>query len=732
MAQANGHPGRDTIAFTPGLLVDYNTCKRLHGLPYGVNATESVDIQGNGAFVDGQQMWANANGQVNPTTSCPIGTAGSVLIAVSQGFLEIGTLNADNAGLEVTIDQLFFDRLPNLVKVEKNAALTMTNSTASRIQDYLAGCNRSPIQAAQGADLTLRGFAFHEGSQPSGTIQEFNSSAVVQGYDGDLIMDHVTLAENYGAYAVQWGSGSGSGTAKILSSKFFETGGFSLAGQSTQIVNSAFETSSRKPSDRALSFAGTATSQASTFVWRWPTCEGPPPHTLCSAGTPPLDVGTSMGFGTRQSGKWVFDSTAIGAGADYPNGGPILFNGASMPATTAFTSDAFTWVQDTVQQDDAAIKAILPNAITGFPGLDPTTSLISSIQSITPLLGSILTPGKLLNVVPDANCPGGANALINPIDGTSCVTDDVVGSPRWSGTDNSRNSGAVQTMETPHLTVTGTGDKHVDLAWNRPKNPAGATVSGYTVLYKIAGSSDTPSIVIVNDPATLSLTVGGLTNGTKFEFQVVARSTGPVSPPSNLVMATPFGVVTPPGPGATPGDSQVRLFWTEPAAGGHPGPLTYFTMYRLKGSKQWITGPLWLSGRTTIISNLMNGKTYELGVFATASDGTASLTGTTTATLPLKAQVPLNNCVVAPATVRPDGTTVLTRPHCITNAGNKVSTTVKCRAYPRGELRYCTVIRLANGAVAVRTYGRRVTVQVVWSAPPVQGYSRYLRAKNYV
>ena len=65
-----------------------------------------------------------------------------------------------------------------------------------------------------------------------------------------------------------------------------------------------------------------------------------------------------------------------------------------MPATTAFTSDTMTWVQDTVKQDDPAILAIPPSAVN-FSRLEPMSQPISAIQGITPLLGSIPTPATI-------------------------------------------------------------------------------------------------------------------------------------------------------------------------------------------------------------------------------------------------------------------------------------------------------------------------------------------------
>ncbi|MEI8082286.1 MAG: fibronectin type III domain-containing protein, partial [Actinomycetes bacterium] len=536
---------------------------------------------------------------------------------------------------------------------------------------------------------------------------------------------------------VEWGSG-GAGTAKIVSSKFFESGGFSFGGASSQIVNSAFATSSRLPSDRALSFAGTATTTASTFVWRVPICDAAPPHyEMCQGGLPDApQPDTSMGFGTRQTGKWVFHTTAIGAGADYPNGGPLLFNGSwpVIPSTTAFTSDTMTWVQDTVKQNNAAITAILPGALTGYPGLEPGVDpSISAIEGITPLLGSLADPGKLLDAVPTATCAGGdANRLINPIDG-SCITEDVLGRARWD-TGGARNIGAVQTFR-PYLTVTGTGDGTVDLAWNRPNDPAGGTVNGYVVGYKEGSCTDPLTYVTVPGATTLKKTITGLTNGTEYCFVVAAYGTNVgVIPASNEVLATPFAPIGAPDPASTPGDSQVQLFWTVPAAGGHPGPLSYFVMFRPKGTSQWITGPLWLSGRTTLIPELANGTPYEFGVFARSTDGTTSLTGITTATPvgpPPVAQVPLNGCVVASGKMPRKGTKVLTKANCVTNAANRVATKVTCRGSYRGDVRYCSVIRKANGTVKVKTYGYRVAVKVVWSAPAVTGYNAYRQVKNF-
>ena len=103
-------------------------------------------------------------------------------------------------------------------------------------------------------------------------------------------------------------------------------------------------------------------------------------------------------------------------------------------------------------------------------------------------------------------------------------------------------------------------------------------------------------------------------------------------PWSNNVTGTPFGPIDPPVVTAVPGSGEVQLFWTEPSAGGHPGPLSYVVVYRPVGSVSWLLGPAFLSARTTVIPGLTNGTEYEFGVYAYATDGETSDLGTTTAT----------------------------------------------------------------------------------------------------
>ena len=137
LAKANGNPGKDTIEFQPGLgSVSVSPCYgKLPGFPFGTRATESVDIignQDNGVTIEGNQTWLDARGRVNDPQLCPSQTAGAQWVQYSTGFLQVGTYNADNSGVVVSLSGMKFHNLPSLFKVEKSASLRMKTPRPAR------------------------------------------------------------------------------------------------------------------------------------------------------------------------------------------------------------------------------------------------------------------------------------------------------------------------------------------------------------------------------------------------------------------------------------------------------------------------------------------------------------------------------------------------------------------------------------------------------------------------
>jgi hypothetical protein len=119
---------------------------------------------------------------------------------------------------------------------------------------------------------------------------------------------------------------------------------------------------------------------------------------------------------------------------------------------------------------------------------------------------------------------------------------------------------------------------------------------------------------------------------------MVAVNNAGDGPPSNRVTAVPLGPIGAPVVTATPGYGQVGLSWTEPDPGGHTG-LTYTVLYHPVGDLGWEIWSTGFTGVTTTITGLTNGKEYEFGVIATATDGEIGALGTTTAT-PFKSVQP--------------------------------------------------------------------------------------------
>ncbi|MEI8082827.1 MAG: hypothetical protein WCI74_13390 [Actinomycetes bacterium] len=118
------------------------------------------------------------------------------------------------------------------------------------------------------------------------------------------------------------------------------------------------------------------------------------------------------------------------------------------------------------------------------------------------------------------------------------------------------------------------------------------------------------------------------------------------------------------------------------------------------------------------------------------------------------AQVPLGGCVTSGGTIPRTGEKRLAAPGCVTNAGQHVGVRVSAtlRLALRGDLRYDSVFCRVSarklipttatgygdgsryckrGALKIRTYGHRLRVRVIWSAPAIGNYLAYSEGKTY-
>jgi len=96
----------------------------------------------------------------------------------------------------------------------------------------------------------------------------------------------------------------------------------------------------------------------------------------------------------------------------------------------------------------------------------------------------------------------------------------------------------------------------------------------------------------------------------------------------------------------------------------------------------------------------------------------------------LAAQLPTTACVVAPTKLAKRGKKTVLRNPCVTTAGQAVTIRVTGKKGPRAKPRY-RVVRAAGGGKAIRTFGRKVSLTVTWSAPATSTAAAYLKTQAY-
>lgn len=646
VAAANANPGDDTIIidvpeihFFKPIAAGY-VCAPVNGDAAPVlSITDSVTINGQGVEISATPIFLDQNGFVNDVQGgrCP-GDSNDRLVEAPVSFAEIGTYGQDNSGIHVTFADMTVTKMSGLAKVRSNASLTIQAVTASNITDLSDHCDNPAILAEAGANLTITDSWFKDSVMAATDLYGINSF-IFGGDAGDLTIRTSLFTDIDNMQSVYWSAPSTSKVA-IVSSQFLGAGGMTVIGKGPGTLD-AFLTNSimrlgsssspgRSSSSNAIIANGSnglsaLHVQSSTILANETEC-----HPSSSIGN---CLRPAAGTIIAASGSSIdLTHSAVGVGwADSAENNLPLF---AVTAGGTITGDQYSWAQPTNTQNAAAISAIVGNnVVTTAPGLY-AGGFYPGDAAFTPLVVFGGTPGVLIDAIPNTQgtqpTPG-VNVLRDPLTNDPILT-DVWGNPRWDGNDAS-NIGAIQTTLAPYLVVSGVGDTTVDLTWSQvaPANPA-YPVDKFVVSYRAVGSSGPWSTLDVTDPSHCYATVTGLTNGVNYEFVVHAHAPSPVGdmPDSNIVAAMPLGPVGAPQPTAQGGPAQIELFWTDPPTGGHPGPLSYYVMFRPVGTSEWSNGPGPITGRVTIIPELLPGTQYELAVFALTADGATSVqVGTT-------------------------------------------------------------------------------------------------------
>ena len=176
------------------------------------------------------------------------------------------------------------------------------------------------------------------------------------------------------------------------------------------------------------------------------------------------------------------------------------------------------------------------------------------------------------------------------------------------------------------------GNGEVALRWDDPSDPS---IQSYEYRQKTgSGGYGSWTDISGSGASTISHTVGSLTNGTLYTFQVRAVNLTGDGVASNGASATPAAVPSKPGlPTLTVGNAQLTVSWVAPAANG-ASISDYDVRYRAGNSGPWTEWNDTDTGTTigATITGLTNGQSYQVQVRATNSVGNSQWSNSRSAT----------------------------------------------------------------------------------------------------
>jgi len=198
------------------------------------------------------------------------------------------------------------------------------------------------------------------------------------------------------------------------------------------------------------------------------------------------------------------------------------------------------------------------------------------------------------------------------------------------------------TPSAPTAVVASAGDGSASVSWVAPASNGGATITSYTV-------TSTPDGQTCTATGTLTCTVSGLTNGTKYTFTVYATNVmgpGTLSASSNAVI--PAGAPSPPtGVTVVVGVRSATVTWTPPYDNGGSSIVSYTVTSSPGGATCTYT----VSSPETdscLVTGLLNATTYTFTVTATNTAGTSKASDPSAAVTTPGVPSPPTNVVATP------------------------------------------------------------------------------------
>ena len=193
-------------------------------------------------------------------------------------------------------------------------------------------------------------------------------------------------------------------------------------------------------------------------------------------------------------------------------------------------------------------------------------------------------------------------------------------------------------------TLVARGDGYVSLGWLPPVSVNGDAVARYVVEYKHAGESDWRRVNAAATPATVSVMVRNLQNGTLYSFRVLAVNRAGESAPSNVTTNRPARAPDAPrNVQVVVGEVSVTVSWEKPGFDGGEPIIAYTVEYgTVGGGTTTMSVPVTDNTQMTFsvfLQTLAAGRRYEVKVYAANTVGRSRAAGDVSEAQVVAAQV---------------------------------------------------------------------------------------------
>ncbi len=386
-------------------------------------------------------------------------------------------------------------------------------------------------------------------------------------------------------------------------------------------VSSLTDDRSQGMPSEMLTLGASATSSIKVYFFYGISC----PH--CAAIEPYID---SMEKKYPQVTFLRYEVTQNSANWDLYQDFNHRYNVPKQMIPSVFVGDKALVAEDAIRANlEPTIKALLA-AQNDDPAPTPTIKKPGAPTSLTSTAGDAQV--ALSWKAPSSN--GGASIDyyviyqngkdVAHVKATSTVVKALSNGVSYSFAVAAHNSAGIGTLSstvkaTPHASVqipgapgslkASPGDGEVRLTWNKPADNGGAAVN-YYVVYQ--NGKDVAHV------STTNTIVKSLSNGVSYSFAVAAHNSAGTGALSSSVKVTPHALIqmsgAPTALRASPGDGEVRLYWSEPADDGGAA-IDYYIVYQDGRDVAHVTGA------TTQITGLTNGVQYSFAVGAHNSAG---------------------------------------------------------------------------------------------------------------